>query len=96
MSSSATKSTPLRLDEALFANGMTQDAILLSWLAPGGAWIEPGQAVAEVLVEDMRHEIVAPVAGRLVDPVPVSTVLEPGDQLCGLVRLGWNAAPGND
>jgi hypothetical protein len=30
----------------------------------------------------MRHEIIAPIAGRLIDLVPASTVLEPGDQLC--------------
>lgn len=86
MSSSAAEPTPLRLDEALFENCMAQEAIVLSWLAPGGAWIEQGQHVAEVLVEDMRHAIIAPVSGRLVDPVPASTVLEPGDQLCRLER----------
>lgn len=85
MSSSATEPTPLRLDEALFENCMAQEAILLAWHVPRGARVEQGQHVAEVLVEDMRHEIVAPVSGRIVDPVPASTVLEPGDQLCRLV-----------
>jgi len=84
MSSSATDTTSLRLNEALFENGMAQEAILLSWSAPEGAWVERGRRLAEILVEDMRHEIVAPVAGRLLDPVPASTVLEPGDQLCRL------------
>ncbi len=84
MSSSAAEPIPLRLDEALFENCMTQEAILSSWLARRGAWIEQGQRLAEVLVEDMRHEIVAPVSGRLIDLVPVSSVLEPGDQLCRL------------
>jgi hypothetical protein len=84
MSSSAAESTPLRLNEFLFKNSMAQEAILLSWLAPQGAWIERGQSVAEILVEDMRHEIVAPVSGRLLDPVPASSVLEPGDQLCSI------------
>ena len=87
MSSSATESTPLRLSESLFENSMVQEAILLSWLAAPGAWIEPGQQLAEVMVEDMRHEIVAPVSGRLVDPVPASTVLEPGDQICRLAPM---------
>ena len=84
MSSSAAEPTPLRLDETLFENCMTQEAILSSWLVPRGAWVEQGQRLAEVLVEDMRHEIVAPICGRLLDPVPASTVLEPGDQLCRL------------
>jgi biotin carboxyl carrier protein len=84
MSSSAAEPTPLRLDEALFTNCMTQEAILSSWLAPRGAWVEQGQRLAEVLVEDMRHEIVAPISGRLVDCVPASSVLEPGDRLCSL------------
>jgi pyruvate/2-oxoglutarate dehydrogenase complex dihydrolipoamide acyltransferase (E2) component len=90
MSSSATESTPLRLNEFLFGNSMVQEAILLSWLAPEGAWIERGQSVAEILVEDMRHEIPAPVSGRLVDPVPASSVLEPGDQLCRLAPAQAN------
>lgn len=84
MSSSAAEPTPLRLNEALFENCMTQEAILSSWLAPRGAWVQQGQRLAEVLLEDMRHEIIAPVSGRLVDPVPASTVLEPGDHLCWL------------
>ena len=74
----------VRLDEALFENSLTQEAILSAWLARRGEWIERGQRLAEVLVEGMRHEIVAPLAGRLVDPVPVASVLEPGDQLCRL------------
>jgi hypothetical protein len=84
MSFSAAEPLSVRLDEALFANSLTQEAILLSWLATEHAWVHSGQRLAEVLVEDMRHEVVAPVAGRLLDPVPVSTVLEPGDQLCRL------------
>jgi hypothetical protein len=84
MSSSAIEATPLRLDEALFENCMAQEAILSAWLARRDSWVERGQRVAEVLVEDIRHEIVAPVSGRLVDLVPVSSVLEPGDQLCRL------------
>jgi pyruvate/2-oxoglutarate dehydrogenase complex dihydrolipoamide acyltransferase (E2) component len=82
MSSSAAEPTSLRLDEALFENSLEQEAILLSWLKSGGAWVERGQHIAEVLVEDIRHEIVAPVSGRLIDLVPACTVLEPGDELC--------------
>jgi hypothetical protein len=88
MSSSAAESTPLRLDEALFENCMAQEAILSSWLAAPDAWVEQGQRVAEILVEDRRHEVIAPVSGRLVDAVAASSVLEPGDQLCRLVRAG--------
>jgi len=84
MSSSAIDPAPVRLDEALFENSMTQEAILSSWFAPQGAWVEQGQRLAEILVEDVRHEIVAPISGRLVDLAPVSSVLEPGDQLCRL------------
>ncbi|MGZ3272523.1 MAG: lipoyl domain-containing protein [Caulobacteraceae bacterium] len=82
MSSLAAESTPLRLDESLFGNSMEQEAILLSWLASGGAWVREGQPIAEVLVEDMRHEIIAPVSGRLADLTPANAILEPGDQLC--------------
>jgi len=85
MSSSAAEATSLRLDEALFENSLEQEAILLAWLASGGAWVEKGQHVTEVLVEDVRHEILAPVSGRLVDRVPTCSVLEPGDELCRVV-----------
>jgi pyruvate/2-oxoglutarate dehydrogenase complex dihydrolipoamide acyltransferase (E2) component len=74
----------VRLDEALFENCIVQEAILLAWAVPRGAWVEQGQRLAEVLVEGTRHEIVAPIAGRLAEPVAASTVLEPGDQLCRL------------
>ena len=86
MSSSATEPTPLRLDETLFQTSLAQEAILLSWLTSGGAWVEQGDRVAEVMVEDRRHEIVAPVAGRIVDLVPACSVLEPGDELCRIAQ----------
>ncbi len=82
MSCSAAESTPLRLDENLFANSLEQEAILLSWLVPGGAWVEQGQRVAEVMVEGARHAILAPACGQLVDLVPHWSVVEPGDLLC--------------
>lgn len=82
MSSSAAEPTCLRLDEALFANSLGQEAILSSWFAVSGARVEQGQRLAEILVEDRRHEIVAPIAGRLVDLAPACSILEPGDQLC--------------
>jgi biotin carboxyl carrier protein len=84
MSSSATEPTPLRLSESLFENSMAQEAILLAWRAAPGAVVEQGQCLAEVMVEGMLHDIVAPASGRLVDVVPANTVLEPGDQLCRL------------
>ena len=85
MSSSAADTACVRLDERLFGASMAPEAILLSWAAPAGGWIEKGQRLAEVLVEDMRHEIVAPISGRIVDAVAQTTVLEPGDQLCRLI-----------
>lgn len=84
MSSSAADACAIRLDEGLFEGSMTPEAILLGWAFPEGAWVERGQRVAEVLVEDQRHEILAPAAGRLVDRAPLSAVLEPGDLICRL------------
>lgn len=92
MSSSVVESAPVRLDEALFENSMAQEAILLRWFVGRGASVEQGQPLAELLVEDSRHEVTAPVAGRIVDPVPASSVLEPGDQLCRLERPPVEAA----
>jgi predicted deacylase len=84
MSSSAAETVSVRLDEGLFENCMSPEAVLLTWAAADGAWIERGERLAEVLVEDMRHEITAPISGRLLDPAPLSAVLEPGDAICRL------------
>lgn len=84
MSATAAEPIPVRLDERLFESSMAPEAILVAWGAPQGAWIEQGERLAEVLVEDMRHEIIAPVSGRLIDPAPASGILEPGDLICRL------------
>jgi len=76
----------VRIDEGLWEGAMCQEAILLGWAAAPGSRVEQGQKIAELLVEGARHEITAPVGGRLNEPVAVESVLEPGDLICRIVE----------
>ena len=71
-------SHPVRVDEALWSAVMAPEGILERWFQPDGAQIQIGQVLAEVSIEGARHEIVAPIAGRLQIILPASALVEPG------------------
>ncbi len=71
-------SHPVRVDEALWSAAMAPEGILERWFQPDGADIQTGQPLAEVSIEGARHEVVAPIAGRLLVTLPVSALVEPG------------------
>jgi pyruvate/2-oxoglutarate dehydrogenase complex dihydrolipoamide acyltransferase (E2) component len=75
----------LRASEQFWASSMAPEGLLEAWRALDGAAVKPGQAVAEVRIEDALHEILAPAGGILVWSAKVGDVVQPGD------RLGWIA-----
>ena len=79
--------TPIRIDEALWSGAMAPVAVLLEWAAPNRALVDQGLRVAEVMIEGCRHEIMAPVSGRLMHELEPLAVLAPGDAI-GCVEPG--------
>ncbi|HUO23064.1 MAG TPA: hypothetical protein VMU59_11165 [Caulobacteraceae bacterium] len=74
----------IRIDDALWTNGMTQQAILDHWCVANLEPVHAGQPVALVIIQDARHEILAPIAGLLQRRQSPGAVLEPGDVLASV------------
>jgi pyruvate/2-oxoglutarate dehydrogenase complex dihydrolipoamide acyltransferase (E2) component len=68
----------IHVDDALWASATDPEGILLRWLVQEGERSEAGQALAEVLIEGARHEIVSPAAGLLVWAMTAGELIEPG------------------
>jgi pyruvate/2-oxoglutarate dehydrogenase complex dihydrolipoamide acyltransferase (E2) component len=60
---------------------MAPEGIFEHWFVPNGAHVSAGDAIAEVRIEDARHEIMAPSTGRLTVIVETNDVIEPGSVL---------------
>jgi len=68
----------IRIDEKLWVTSMSPGGVIERWRAPSGVEVHRGDTLAEVLIEDSRHEIVSPANGRLVHLLPAGAVIEPG------------------
>ncbi|MEH6628181.1 MAG: lipoyl domain-containing protein [Motiliproteus sp.] len=42
-----------------------EDAVITTWLASDGASVDAGDTVAEIMVQKIQHDIVAPASGTL-------------------------------
>jgi hypothetical protein len=73
--------TSIRIDEDLWRGFMTQQAVLVRWAVDDHALVAEGQNVAELSVEDRRHAILSPCAGRLIHEAEPDDVLAPGDSI---------------
>jgi len=61
-----------------WSSSMLPQGILEKWLMADGTFVEAGEAVACVRVEDALHELMAPSEGWLTVDRPVNAVVEPG------------------
>ena len=75
----------VRVDEALWASNILPEGIVDRWFFADGAIVTLGDRIAEVRIEDARHEITAPVSGRLTIVAAANAVVEPGTLLARLV-----------
>jgi pyruvate/2-oxoglutarate dehydrogenase complex dihydrolipoamide acyltransferase (E2) component len=74
----------VRVDEALWASSILPEGIVDRWFFADGAIVTLGDRIAEVRIEDARHEIAAPVSGRLTIIAAANAVVEPGSLLARL------------
>jgi pyruvate/2-oxoglutarate dehydrogenase complex dihydrolipoamide acyltransferase (E2) component len=65
----------------LWASTMLPEGIVERWLISDGAPVTAGDPVAEIRIEDARHEITAPASGRLTILVAANDLIEPGTVL---------------
>ena len=68
----------LTISPELWQTAAMPEGMLERWLAPEGAPIKAGHAVAVVQIEDCRHDLVAPCEGRLHIVLAAGRMVEPG------------------
>lgn len=68
----------IRIDADLWASAMLPTGVLDRWLAADGAVVRNGQAIAQLRIEDARHDLLAAGGGRLRQAAAVNDVIEPG------------------
>ncbi len=68
----------IRIADDLWATRLMPEGLLEAWRVPHGARVERGDTVAEVEIEDCRHDILAPSSGRLLQEVAAGSLVEPG------------------
>ncbi len=74
----------IKVDEALWASSIFPEGTVVRWLVADGAKVTASKPVAEVLVEDALHEIIAPASGRIKIVAAANAVIEPGSLLATL------------
>jgi pyruvate/2-oxoglutarate dehydrogenase complex dihydrolipoamide acyltransferase (E2) component len=75
----------VRIDEALWASSILPEGIMERWFFADGAIVTVGDRIAEVRIEDARHEITALASGRLMIVAAANAVVEPGSLLARLI-----------
>jgi len=77
--------TTIAVTPDLWAPCMCPGGILESWLLHDGCDVEAGDPVAAVRVEDTRHELAAPAAGRLQVGLKADSIVQPGTVIGSIV-----------
>ena len=75
----------VRVDEALWASSILPEGVVERWFFADGAVVTAGDRIAEVRIEDARHEIIALAGGRLTIVTAANALIEPGTLLARLV-----------
>ncbi len=70
--------TDIKGSEDLWASSMLPEGIVERWFVPDGAFVKTGDRIAEIRIEDARHEIIAPATGRLTIVLAINGIIEPG------------------
>lgn len=56
-----------------------EEAVITTWLASDGGQVEEGDTLAEVMVQKIQHEIIAPASGTLVIVKDADDTVSKGD-----------------
>jgi pyruvate/2-oxoglutarate dehydrogenase complex dihydrolipoamide acyltransferase (E2) component len=86
MTSSVELITKIAVTPDLWAASVLPEGLIERWLIPDGAFVEAGDPVASVRVEDALHDLMAPARGRLCIEIKANSVIEPGATVGRIVR----------
>jgi pyruvate/2-oxoglutarate dehydrogenase complex dihydrolipoamide acyltransferase (E2) component len=69
----------------LWSSSIMPEGFIERWLVSNGALVVPGEPVAQVRIEDALHDLMAPIAGKLLIEARVNSVVEPGSVIGRIV-----------
>lgn len=69
---------PVIVPADLWATSVMPEGIVENWLFADGSFVEAGDPVAVVRIEDSLHDIMAPSKGRLEVGCKANALIEPG------------------
>lgn len=71
-------SSPVTVASELWATSLLPEGLIENWLCADGSFVEAGDPVAVVRIEDALHDVMAPCKGRLHVGCKSNSVVEPG------------------
>ncbi len=60
------------------------EAVITSWLVTDGAAVSEGQLIAEIMVEKIQHEVLAPANGTISISKQAEAVVAKGDEIASI------------
>ena len=78
--------TKIAVTPDLWSTTILPEGLIEQWLFPDGSFVEAGDPVAAIRIEDALHELVAPARGRLSIGLRANSVIEPGMVIGNIVR----------
>ena len=70
----------------LWTTNLLPEGMIEQWLQADGSFVEAGDPVATVRIEDALHRLAAPARGRLNIGLKINSVVEPGTGIGRIVR----------
>jgi pyruvate/2-oxoglutarate dehydrogenase complex dihydrolipoamide acyltransferase (E2) component len=68
----------IKVADDLWASIMLPEGTMERWLVPNGASVSAGDPIAEIRIEDARHEIISLASGYLTIRAAIGSLVEPG------------------
>ena len=69
---------PIAVKDDLWATNLMPEGTIERWLYTDGSFVEAGDPVAVIRIDDALHDVMAPAQGRLHVGCRTNTVVEPG------------------
>jgi pyruvate/2-oxoglutarate dehydrogenase complex dihydrolipoamide acyltransferase (E2) component len=72
----------------LWSTAMLPEGIVEKWFIANGAAVKAGDRVAQVKIEDARHELIAPSTGQLAILSAPNSIVEPDSIIGSVFEIG--------
>jgi hypothetical protein len=68
----------IKIPPEFWVSSILPEGMLEKWLRPEGSQVKLGEPIADICVESMPHELMAPATGILKTTCKVNCIVDPG------------------